>query len=298
MPGPRTPLPRRGSHLIAWAPACIQSQDNAGGQSYHLHCLAESQPDRASSDMQKGGTMKQSEDLKRPSLTVLLGVVATLLGGGGLGVIVNQYMLREKTAAEARLLIAQADEAKARTSQYVSRLTAPSSTSHDDGPIKGWFKAGSNPQDYEIGTDRTDLFRGMPTGYIKSRDSARGFGTIMQMFLADSYVGKRIKLTASAKSEGVEGWAGFWLRVDGPEKALSFDNMQDRAIKGTTGWTKYQIVLDAPADSVYIALGLLLNGPGKVWMADAGLEVVAANEAITSTVVAYPDKPINLKFTE
>jgi len=249
--------------------------------------------------------MRQTEEPTRRDVTQLVTIVGTLLGGGGLGVLITQFMSRHKTAAEAELAAAQAEEAraraaesKARTTQFVSRVTVPSGTSQQDVAVKGWFKAGSDPEDYEIGTDRTTVLHGMPSGYIKSRVVARGFGTIMQMFRADSYVGKRIKLTASIRSEGVEGWAGLWLRVDGPESALSFDNMQDRPIKGTTGWTKYQIVLDAPTDSLYIAFGVLLNGNGQVWMADTELQTVAANEAITSSVVTYPDKPINLKFTE
>jgi hypothetical protein len=74
--------------------------------------------------------------------------------------------------------------------------------------------------------------------------------------------------------------------------------MQDRPIKGTTGWTKYQIVLDAPLDSVHIALGLLLDGPGRVWLADTKFEIIPANEPITSATVRYPPKPVNLSFTD
>lgn len=40
---------------------------------------------------------------------------------------------------------------------------------------------------------------------------------------------------------------GLWFRVDGTTgKSLSFDNMQDRAVKGTTEWARYEIVLDVP----------------------------------------------------
>lgn len=55
----------------------------------------------------------------------------------------------------------------------------------------------------------------------------------MQMFKAYVYAGKRLKMSGGAKSEGVEDCAGFWMHVDGPDnKSLSFDNMQDRPIKG------------------------------------------------------------------
>ena len=125
----------------------------------------------------------------------------------------------------------------------------------------------------------------------------------MQMIKANSYLGKRVKLTGNAKSKEIEEWAGFWMRVDGPEKELTFDNMQDRPIKGTTGWTRYQIVLDVPDDSVRIAFGLLLDGPGQVWMADLSFEIVSSDVPTTDLAsvrlaTVYPEKPINLNFDE
>jgi hypothetical protein len=108
-----------------------------------------------------------------------------------------------------------------------------------------------------------------------------------------------VKLIGNAKSERLEKWAGFWMRVDGPErKQLALDNMQDRPIKGTTGWTKYQVVLGVPDDSVHIAFGLLLSGLGQVWMADLSFEIVSSDVPTTDLVTVYPEKPINLKFDE
>ena len=50
--------------------------------------------------------------------------------------------------------------------------------------------------------------------------------------------------------------AQMWMRVDGANtKILSFDNMDSRPVRGTTSWTRYEIVLDVPADSIDIAFG-------------------------------------------
>ena len=35
--------------------------------------------------------------------------------------------------------------------------------------------------------------------------------------------------------------AQLWMRLDGEQKTLGFDNMDDRAVTGTTGWQKYEI---------------------------------------------------------
>jgi hypothetical protein len=40
---------------------------------------------------------------------------------------------------------------------------------------------------------------------------------MMQMFKANAYAAKRLKMSGSAKSEKVEESAGFWMRVDGPD---------------------------------------------------------------------------------
>jgi len=41
----------------------------------------------------------------------------------------------------------------------------------------------------------------------------------------------------------------------GKETGVAFDNMQDRAIKGTTDWRRYEVVLDVPEDATGIAPG-------------------------------------------
>ena len=62
----------------------------------------------------------------------------------------------------------------------------------------------------------------------------------MQYFAAEKYRGQRIRFSALIKAEGVEGWGGIWMRVDDVDKpGTSFDNMQNRPVKGTRG--TYQV---------------------------------------------------------
>lgn len=70
----------------------------------------------------------------------------------------------------------------------------------------------------------------------------------MTYIMPDEYLGKRIRLNGYVKNEKITGWAGMWMRVDGTDKntSLAFDNMANRAIGGTSDWTKYEIVLDVP----------------------------------------------------
>ena len=84
------------------------------------------------------------------------------------------------------------------------------------------------------------------------------------MFKADSYRGERRRLSAYLRAEGVENWAGLWMRVDGLDgKTLALDNMGKRPIKGTINWRNYQVVLDVSEDAQHIAFGVFLLRTGQ-----------------------------------
>src|ERR1700730_12309579 len=167
---------------------------------------------------------------------------------------------------------------------------------------EGWYLAGSKPAEYESGLDAQALHDGHPSAYLKARKPAiDGFGTLMQDFRADQYLGKRVRLTASVKTEGVQEWAGLWMRVDKGSGTLplAFDNMQSRPIKGTTDWQTYAVVLDVPRDATGIFFGVLLTGSGNVWLNGVKFEVVGADVHPTGEIHSpRPDRPRNLAFEE
>lgn len=162
-----------------------------------------------------------------------------------------------------------------------------------DNIPNGWMKAGSNPEQYEIGVDKSS---GKTLLYIKGlSDNLSGFGTVMQTFSANKYLGKRLKLSASVKSDNVTGWAGLWMRVDGKNRdVLSFDNMENRAIKGSTKWKKYEVILDVPKESKFIAFGVLTSGKGTVFVDEIKFAEVDKN--VKTTDIKNNDEPQNLNF--
>lgn len=162
----------------------------------------------------------------------------------------------------------------------------------------GWFLSGSKPASYEVGIDAQAAYNGHPSAYLKAKVAdTGGFGTLSQAFRADKYAGKRLRLSAFAKSDGVVDGAGLWLRVDKDKDIVAMDNMQDRPIKGTTGWQKYELVLDVPQDATGIFFGVLLSGQGTVWLNSAKFEVVGANVPTTGGKMGkLPDEPTNLDF--
>ncbi len=157
----------------------------------------------------------------------------------------------------------------------------------------GWFNAGSKPQSYEMGIDKGVGQSGKNAATIKSKDSKiDGFGTLMQQCSPDKYLGKRVRMTGYVKSENVANWAGLWLRVDqsGSQQPLSFDNMGNRPIKGTTGWKKCEIVLDVPSNATLIAFGALLDGTGQIWFDNITFEVV--DKSVQTTDIKNVKDPV------
>lgn len=162
----------------------------------------------------------------------------------------------------------------------------------------GWFLAGSDPGAYQIERDVSVVRDGQASGRLASTGPSRGFGTMMQSFDSEDYRGKRLKLSAWVKSKDVKDWAGVWMRVDGKEKStLAFDNMQQRPIKGTKDWTRYDIVLDVADHASWISFGILVAGQGTVWMNGVQFQVVDTSVPVTGTSsLSQGKKPTNLNF--
>ncbi len=154
----------------------------------------------------------------------------------------------------------------------------------------GWFKAGSAPKSYDMGIDPGAGQDGKNAATIKSIDKKiKGFGTLMQYSLPDNYLGRRIRMSGMVKTKNVDDWSGLWLRIDqkGEKEPLGFDNMhdgkKDRSIKGTTEWSKYEIVLDVPLNATKIAYGALLVGTGQIWFDKLNFEIVDETISVTGS---------------
>ncbi|GAQ19030.1 transcriptional regulator [Oceanobacillus picturae] len=166
----------------------------------------------------------------------------------------------------------------------------------------GWIMTGESPFDYETGLDNRTVHSGNHSAYLKSKDEkARSFATLMQQIKSDQYRGERVRFSAFVKSTDVKEAAGLWMRVDHSSgEVLAFDNMMNRPIKGTNEWNHFSIVLDIPVKSEVIAFGVLLNGPGQVWMDKLGFEIVDDSVPVTeqSSTEGLSNEPVNLNFED
>lgn len=89
------------------------------------------------------------------------------------------------------------------------------------------------------------------------------------------------------------------MRIDKGSASIAFDNMQNRPIKRTTDWQKYDVVLDVAQDATGIFFGVLLSESGTVWLNSAKFEVVGPTVLTTDgDRVQRPEEPTNLDFAQ
>ncbi|MCB2206221.1 hypothetical protein KQI65_15870 [bacterium] len=170
--------------------------------------------------------------------------------------------------------------------------------------LEDWdlYTEGVSSGAYDCGGDPTAPYDSDDVGYmIGDGAKSNGFGTWMCTIDAEDYRSKRIQLSAYVKTEDVNAGAMLWMRVDGKNhKILAFDNMQRRAIRGTTDWSSYTIVLDVPVEAEKIALGTILGGNGKVWTGSLELAAVSAEVPVTDlgspTDMLRPPKDVAAKL--
>jgi hypothetical protein len=181
-------------------------------------------------------------------------------------------------------------------------MVAPAAA--EPGFPSGWGGGSARDQDYDFGTAPSQSVAGKQAAYIKARPGAvpRAYFIMFQCIKADDYVGKRVRLKGRLKA--VEASAEqLFLRVDGPppangglSKVLSFYNMSDRPIRGTTDWKDYDVVLDVPAGSNSVCYGFLLaGGKGEAWADGFSLTPVGKDVPLSEV---RPRKPVNLSFDQ
>jgi C-terminal processing protease CtpA/Prc len=103
------------------------------------------------------------------------------------------------------------------------------------------------------------------------------------------FEGKEIVLKGYIKTEDVKsGYAGLWMRIDGEQPTIAFDNMGNRGVKGNSEWKEYSIKLPYDASAARsIHIGGLLVGDGKAWFDK--LELFIDDKPIESVLEKKPD---------
>ncbi len=149
--------------------------------------------------------------------------------------------------------------------------------------VQGWGLTGTRPDAYEIRCE--EIFTDCAVPILRTRafkSEPLGMGSLTHSEPAETWRGRRIILKAELRGGAIEGWGGLWMRVDDKDgKVLAFDNMQNRALRGTSSFKWYSVVLDVPLDAARVSFGVLLHGPGAVFIREIVFEEVDVDVSTT-----------------
>lgn len=236
------------------------------------------------------------------STELIIALISSSVLGGLLVAIANHFFTKEKVRAEADKIIAEAEKIKVETKKVLNEIeyeNVERNLRYTSQAPEGWSITGDDPFSYKIGVDKTISVSGGSSAFIESIRKTSSFAGLLQTAKVGSFQGKRIRMSGWVRSEDVKGWAGLWFRVDAPtRKAIGFDNMVDRPIKGTNDWAEYHIVLDIAEHAYKIAYGIVLIGEGKIWIDKIRFEDVGTQTPITDQRIEFrlPESPSNLDF--
>lgn len=149
-----------------------------------------------------------------------------------------------------------------------------------DGPVAaglpyGWFDSMVYVSGVSLAYEITVEPRGQGAcaRMLRRGGHAHEFGSLMQRFPAEYLAGRKVRFAADLRTEDLADSVGLWMRADGEERTLFFDNMSDHPIRGTTPWSRHAIETTLPAGVQWLNVGVLMNGDGIVWVDDAALTV-------------------------
>jgi erythromycin esterase len=115
----------------------------------------------------------------------------------------------------------------------------------------------------------------MKRGYLKAQvPQPLGFADLRQAILAENYQNTRIRLSADIKTDGVEQQAGLYLRVIDPATTKPPEERQQVTFQGTHDWTRSEIQVEVPPESMHILFGISLTGKGQIWVTNVQLESI------------------------
>ena len=127
-----------------------------------------------------------------------------------------------------------------------------------------WF---TNGPAYQINLVQDDVHCGKQSLQISSDTaSAKEFGVCTGNFPVAIARGNTLTLKGKLKTLDVELHSGLWMRVDGKEGVLQFDNMSDRSMTGTNDWVEVEVSLPVDTLATNINFGALVAGTGTIWV--------------------------------
>ncbi|MBX2797355.1 MAG: hypothetical protein KTR31_06805 [Myxococcales bacterium] len=138
---------------------------------------------------------------------------------------------------------------------------------HDGGPA-GWS---ARPEDAAT-LDAEGAFEGeWAVRLDRDEDSEGEFSTLVRTLPVD-FEGRLVRLRGQIRTEGVTGYAGLWIRLDGPGGTVALEHLDD-PIEGTQPWKRHVVQAQLESGVTHLTFGGLIVGTGSAWFDDLQLVV-------------------------
>lgn len=152
-------------------------------------------------------------------------------------------------------------------------------------PSVPWKIAGTNPANYAMTVNGLATDAAGATLSLRSLPEATptAYGTVTGHLAADTFRGRKVRISADLETRDVSSSASVWLRADSGKQILVLDNGADQAIKGTAGPRRMDVTIYVPASATMLYFGLLLSGTG---------EATARHMRVAARPRVAPDAPM------
>ncbi len=151
-------------------------------------------------------------------------------------------------------------------------LTTLNSFASDPTNLSNWGDMTGKVRNVNVADYPYAVKDGIATVKYQGVEGGNSFGAPGIMFDATPYRGKVLKLSANIKTHNAKS-SSLWMRVDGKEGMLAFDNGENRAKMGSTDWSNFSVILPVASDATDIALGLLHFPKGEMSVKSVTLQV-------------------------
>ena len=120
-------------------------------------------------------------------------------------------------------------------------MSPPKQSAAESSLLRSKFKSSSindvsqwgvhTDKDYRVQVTRKVLDNGKPSVQIDTTcDANDGFASVYQSFDAANYLNKRIRFSADMKNTNKADWTTIYTQIDGNERVLGFDALENRRI--------------------------------------------------------------------
>ena len=145
----------------------------------------------------------------------------------------------------------------------------------------GWIVSGGARDSYVVHRDTA----GGRTAWVLEphRDTFGKYGTWMRQVAADAFRGKRVRITATLRTEGATRRADLWVRAQGqdsPGDGLGLAGDM-RSLPADSEWTSREAVIDVPVTAAWLEYGAGIAGPGRIRIDGMKAEIVGKEVPLT-----------------